>query len=727
MIVLGAITLVNDTKSKRNLAFFLFTVCVAVWIMACYVSNDVNNSATVSLYGNYTVFLFSYLSSLLLLYLVIDITEDRRALRWLSHLLVPLVGVAMISVTPLVVGGVAIQHQVYAVDFGPLIVLYAAALLSMLVGAVILLGIHARRKTGILGKQVTLLFHSMVVAVPILILTQFIVPAVTGSFWITDIGLMAIVIPVAGLYYGALRHRLFDIRLAAVRTIAYVMSIATMAGVYFGLAYVASVTVFRGNVTTGLSMSPINIVLALILAFIFQPIKQFFDHITNQIFYRDRYDTNEFITRLGRELTSTTHLHDVLEKAGKEIETTLKARGSMFLIFRDSHPDTVVSSRLKNHFNDNEYSMLRGLATVYGGSILEVESLGHLRTHAAQQLHAVFAKRNIALVLPLIGGDETIGYLLLGEQMGSGYAKRDIQALETIADELVIAIQNARSVHEVRELNAHLEQRIKTATEDLQVSNARLVKLDATKDEFVSMASHQLRTPLTSVKGYISMVIEGDAGKITRAQRQLLEEAFTSSERMVHLIGDFLNVSRLQTGKFMIDFSAVDLAQVVAQEVEGIRQIAQTHGMTIIYTQPARFPLLYVDENKLRQVIMNFIDNAIYYSPDSREPITVKLAIEEGDAVLRIIDKGMGVPKDAQQQLFGKFFRAENARKQRPDGTGIGLFLAKKIIDGHGGKLVFESIEGEGSTFGFRLPIKKLSTQPSEIADDHTPPKTTQL
>jgi signal transduction histidine kinase len=131
---------------------------------------------------------------------------------------------------------------------------------------------------------------------------------------------------------------------------------------------------------------------------------------------------------------------------------------------------------------------------------------------------------------------------------------------------------------------------------------------------------------------------------------------------------------------------------------------------------------LYLDEGKIRQVIMNFIDNAVYYSPEKTR-ITIKLSIEDGDVVLRVKDEGMGVPPEEQSHLFTRFFRAENARKQRPDGTGIGLYLAKKIVDGHDGKIVFESELGKGSTFGFRLPVKKLSTPPPAPEDNQ--PKTT--
>ena len=189
-------------------------------------------------------------------------------------------------------------------------------------------------------------------------------------------------------------------------------------------------------------------------------------------------------------------------------------------------------------------------------------------------------------------------------------------------------------------------------------------------------------------------------------QKKLLEEAFLSSERMVRLINDFLNVSRLQTGKFLIEKHPVDLSQIIQQELDSLIPSTMARGMKFQYTAPKKFPLLDLDEGKIRQVIMNFSDNAIYYSKDN-STIKVSVKIEKGEVVFRVKDTGIGVPVSEQAQLFNKFFRATNARKQRPDGTGVGLFLAKKVIDAHKGHVLFESEEGKGSTFGFRLPIKK--------------------
>jgi signal transduction histidine kinase len=306
--------------------------------------------------------------------------------------------------------------------------------------------------------------------------------------------------------------------------------------------------------------------------------------------------------------------------------------------------------------------------------------------------------------LPLVKEDKIIGYLCLGDHLTSGYTNRDIRALYTISDELVIAIQNALAVHEIRELNATLQQKVNNATKELRSSNLVLRQLDKVKDEFISMASHQLRTPLTSVKGYISMVIEGDAGKITNPQKKLLEEAFMSSERMVHLINDFLNVSRIQTGKFIIEKSPVDLSKLVSEELDSLRPNATARGLKFNYKPPKKFPIMELDEGKMRQVIMNYADNAIYYTSEN-SIIYINLSIDNNEALFTVKDTGIGVPVKEREHLFSKFYRASNARVRRPDGTGVGIYLAKKVINALGGKVVFESVEGKGSTFGFRLPI----------------------
>jgi signal transduction histidine kinase len=180
----------------------------------------------------------------------------------------------------------------------------------------------------------------------------------------------------------------------------------------------------------------------------------------------------------------------------------------------------------------------------------------------------------------------------------------------------------------------------------------------------------------------------------------------------VYIIADLLNVSRLRTGKFVIDAKPVNLADVVEQELEQLQNTAQSRSLELIYEKPKEFTSILLDETKTRQIIMNFVDNAIYYTPAGGK-IEVKLIEKPSVIELRVEDSGIGVPKSEQPHLFTKFYRAGNARKARPDGTGLGLFMAKKVIVAEGGALIFESKENKGSTFGFIFSKTKLAVPAS--------------
>lgn len=701
---LGLISFINNKRPVLNKLFLAFTTSVGIWVISACVSNDTRNNETVSLYGNYLVFAFSYFSAYLLLWFAVLITSRDTIVKWLKILNLPLLFLGLLSATPFVVAGVEMQGNVYAIKFGPLTWLYGILLLIYLIATVWIFVKGLKDSKGSRRSQIKVISRSLFIAIPVLLVTQFIAPAITGSFEITDIGILIMVLPVVSLYLSVIKHGLFDIRLAAVRVMAYALSLVTLSVVYYYVAYLVSFILFNGRVDSSVSVSPVNIALALVLAFLFQPVKRFFDRITNKVFYKDNYNTEDFIARLNKSLAVTTDLRSLLEKAAYEIATTLKSDQAFFFINTDINKEHYISDGTDKRRKIPRYDVLSLDKLIDKKKGVLVVSL----LDENDPIRRMMLSYDVEIVLPLIQDNVIIGYLFLGHHLTSGYTNRDIKALNTISNELVIAIRNALVIQEIKELNATLQQRINNATRELRSTNATLRQLDKVKDEFVSLASHQLRTPLTSVKGYLSMVLEGDAGKISKAQYQLLNEAFLSSERMVRLINDFLSVSRIQTGKFIIDRTPTDLSVIVEQEMESLKPNAQARNMKLIYKKPKNFPILSLDEGKMRQVIMNFADNAIYYSRDDSD-INIKLSIEAGEVVLTVKDTGIGVPKSERDRLFSKFYRASNARKKRPDGTGVGIYLAKRVVNAHDGVIIFESVEGKGSTFGFRLPIKKNS------------------
>ncbi len=342
-------------------------------------------------------------------------------------------------------------------------------------------------------------------------------------------------------------------------------------------------------------------------------------------------------------------------------------------------------------------------------ALIDLEKITHAQLEDQFDYHATYICEIVkklpiksAIAIKLIARRRIVGIVIVGFPIPvSELSEKQRSAVERTSEAIGVAIDNKLLYDENQMV---LKRMLNT--------NKKLRELDETKDEFISMASHQLRTPLTSVKGYMSMVLEGDAGKLSKQQENLLNQAFVSSQRMVYLIADLLNVSRLKTGKFVIDAHPADLSEMVEGEIAQLKETAKLKKIEIKYDKPKKLPKLMLDETKVRQVIMNFADNAIYYTPTGGH-INIEVKEDDGHIYFTVKDDGLGVPKEDQKHLFTKFFRAGNAKKARPDGTGLGLFMAKKVVDAQEGNILFESTEGKGSMFGFSFSKKKLAVPDS--------------
>jgi len=520
--------------------------------------------------------------------------------------------------------------------------------------------------------------------------------------------------------YGLVRQRLFDIRLIIARAVAYLFMLASFTAIFLGGAFVISSTLLSSAHPTMLEQL-VYLLITIALVLVYQPLRRFFDKITNRFFYRDAYDTQTFFDRFNNVLVATYELSPLLRKSASIIGDNLKPTFTVFELKETGNaPQRIMGSAGHPAFTSQDINYMRSVTPKMKRKLIITDLL----EDKYGDLQKVLRANNIAVLARLASNtnEEGIGFLVLGpKKSGNMYSGQDLKNIEIVANELVIAIQNALRFEEIENFNLTLQGKVDDATRKLRKANERLKELDETKDDFISMASHQLRTPLTSVKGYISMVLEGDAGKLNDSQRKLLEQSFFSSQRMVFLIADLLNVSRLKTGKFIIEPAPVNLADMVEQEMDQLRETAAGKELTLSYDKPEHFPTLMLDETKTRQVIMNFADNAIYYTPQGGH-IRVELAETPASVELRIVDDGIGVPKAEQHHLFTKFYRAGNARKARPDGTGLGLFMAKKVVVAQGGAIIFESEEGKGSTFGFVFSKTKLapSGKPTPKAKEAT-------
>ncbi len=237
--------------------------------------------------------------------------------------------------------------------------------------------------------------------------------------------------------------------------------------------------------------------------------------------------------------------------------------------------------------------------------------------------------------------------------------------------------------------------------------------LDKMKSDFISIAAHQLRTPLSAIKWSIKLVLDEDEGKINDGQRSLLTKGYASNERVINLVNDMLNVSRIEEGKFGYSFTQGNAADTLQEVVNSLESEIKERNIQVVIQKPDNLPSLLMDKEKISLVFQNLLENAVKYTPVNGK---VEVRIEAGDNNIHIYikDNGVGIPKEDKKKLFTKFFRASNVIRMQTEGSGLGLFICKNIIESHGGHIKCVSEEGEGTTISFTLPIGKIKRQ-SEI------------
>ncbi|MFA7653673.1 MAG: ATP-binding protein [Candidatus Magasanikbacteria bacterium] len=255
------------------------------------------------------------------------------------------------------------------------------------------------------------------------------------------------------------------------------------------------------------------------------------------------------------------------------------------------------------------------------------------------------------------------------------------------------------AIKEVRQ-----REELQKLTEELQSANLRLKELDQQKTDFLSIASHQLRTPLTIFKGFIELLQDGAYGKITKETNKVLKDFDTNNEHLIKLVDEFLNVSRIEQGRTKWEYANVDIGTLIGEVVHELQVKAKGKNMEVVWHGLSKPLSATVDREKIYQVVYNFVDNAIKYC--DRGKINVNLAEENGGLSVRVKDQGVGFGKIDQANFFQKFYRGDNVKKSNVTGTGLGIYMCSKFIEGHNGKVwALSPGLGKGSEFGFWIPF----------------------
>ncbi len=707
----GLVVLSKNFRSRINQLYFLISILLVLlsisnYLSLVYLGVHNNNVAIIFI----RVVIAITVISIALFYITsyfLD-KEEIRLTRFHKYFLSFSIFVAVLCMTNLIFNKTYyINGSTYELKVGYLVPLL---LIQTIMGISVSLKLIINKIQIYKGKRKQQYQYILIGLLPALSLsffTSFIMPYFFHNISLIVITPLYLVLLSAMIGLSIIFHGLFDIRFYVIRGLFYLLLL-------FGIDILLSVpALFAIKVIFNLNFDAVKFIIAslaiLIVMVAYPHVINYFRRKTNKFFFRDFYDPAEFVSNFNNIVVSNFDIHTLLFKISNFLETTFKIADSEFYI---NNYDLDLSNfvETKNHrLRPDEINSLHDYLSTRRRVLLNLEVERTLKHHNK----SFSINDDISLVIPLInyfeGKKKYLGFFILThKESGQTYNGQDLRMISSISDVLIVAIQNLLHYEEIKQLNANLQERINEATAKLRKSNDKLRQLDESKDDFISMASHQLRTPLTSVKGYLSMVLEGDAGKISSTQKNMLNQAFFSAQRMVYLIADLLNVSRIKTGKFMIEAAKVNLAVMIDQEITQLQETSNARGIKLVYNRPDSFPDLMLDETKIRQVIMNFIDNAIYYTLKGG---TVKIDILDLKSTIefRVEDNGIGVTKSDQPHLFTKFYRAGNARKVRPDGTGLGLYMAKKVILAENGSVIFSSVEGKGSIFGFMLSKSKLA------------------
>jgi signal transduction histidine kinase len=704
-LTLGLLVLLRNKKDQINWTFFIMIIFVCLWLLANFFVDFMSPEVAFFLlrltevFGAWATFLFLYFVSIFP-----NNFGGKRAFLIRTYGILPLLFTPLMF-TNLVIVGIEKNSNVYTPTLGIMgnvfFLVYLPVTILISIGILAYKLFKSRGSSRVQLKFVTLGF---VLTTVLALIFSVILPVFSNSAETARFAPLTTIFFIGFTSYAIVKHHLMDIRFVVARSLAYLILLATLAGFYagsvLGLERLFLPAEFRGF---SIAQAIIQTSIAVVMVFLFQPLRKIITKATDKIFFKNAYDPEVFLDTMSHTIGGSIVLIELLYKTLNLITSEMKITRGQIVVLTDT--GKIYTSQSMGYdaapkLDEEElHKMVKDGILVYD-ELEETSRFKHL-----------LRKLNASVVVPLKTENDTEGLLILGEKLsGDMYSAGDLRVFETIAPELAVAINNAKSFEKIEKFNVTLREEVKKATAELEKKNTQLMELDKAKDEFISMASHQLRTPLTAIKGYLSMLLEGDAGEIRVSQYDFVNEAFNGANRMVGLINDLLNVSRMETGRFFLEPVEIDVSKMVAEEVKQLQQHAKEKKLYLKFEEKGKTPHIWADETKMRQVVMNFIDNAVYYTTEGG--VTVRLSHDAHDVVFEVVDTGIGVPKAQQKQLFTKFYRADNARHVRPDGTGLGIYLAKRVLDDHKADLIFKSEEGKGSTFGFKFPIKsKLSTK----------------
>ncbi len=712
-IFLGSLVLMKEPKNKANRLFFVFALVVLIWILTNYLV-DHPIWSNLALFWNRLNFSSAISMSVVLLFFsfVFPIENFRHNAARSVILIFSLVLLLLILLTDLGIKDIEFKSWGTNALSGPLFSLGIIWSIACVVGIVVNI-IYKYRRAGISEKmQIKFLFYGVILSAMLGLINSGILPLLTGSYENAKYTPYTMFFLLSFAAYAIIRHHLMEIRVIAtegmVSAIVLILFIQAL----------LSKTVFEGLLRGGFLLIVIYFSYLLIKSVIKEisqrkEVERLAKEKTQAFDELDERNRNlQALQKLSNIVLNNIELQpmtqEIIDRIPKEVSNCAGALVVMADNDRQTLKGFVISNipelpRIKRMLKKDvtEFSQ-----SINGEHSLAIQAfkeqaaqrsnnLGDFITPAVSRSTAYlvqeFAGIHGVFAVPLSAGHDHFGVLIFTLKIPmEKIHSEDINMMVAIGDEVSLAIQRAMAYDELKKANEYLKQ------------------LDLMKDEFISMASHELNTPLAAIEGYLSMILDEHMGKVDKTANEYLHRVYDSSKRLAALILDLLNVSRIEQGRIHLIYTKNKIADLITSVIKELSIKAKPKKLTLKFepTKPA-LPEIWIDSNRIREVLVNIIGNAIKFS--DKGDIIIEAKADDQYITVSIQDAGCGINKEDIDKLFKKFSQI-NRDKTEVQGTGLGLYISRNFVELHHGKVWVESPPAgatKGSKFFFTLPIIK--------------------
>lgn len=707
LVALGLFILFKNRKSATNITFSLYIFAIAIWVFTLIFADSIKNYDQAFFWNQMAMVGPAFIPYFFIIFVIYYINEYKPSKIVLLLLFVPNLIVLAFIPTEYNVKEISIQDWGAEVTPGGLYIFFLGYIVLYMGAGFYLLIRKYRKVSGLMKMQIRYIFTGILLGTILGVCTNLI-------FLFYGISNFSILAPLAGLImsicisYAILRYRLMDIRVIIQKGLVYSLLFGSVF-IFYSLV-VRMITELLENAIVVTSVISV-LISSLFIVLTFKPIEKFFQKITNKIFFKQEYDYSETLSELGKTVNEIIQIEPLLEQVINTLSRSLQVKDIKILL-KDSKQNKflVAGSRLDNKktracvingSSDIAKELIKNKKPIIKDLLkIKIENESNDINQSYKKILEKLEICNAELTLPVIFQNKLIGIISLGVKLsGDSYSDKDIDLLSILSNQLAIAINNAW-------LFESLEQKVKERTIDLRKALSELKKIDKAKTEFLSIASHQLRTPLTAIKGILDMTRSGDFGELKDKQKEYIDKAFESNERLIKLVNDLLNISRIEMGRFKLKIQSFEIDAMIRSVMQELSGHANEKKLSLIFKKKANEKYkIDADPEQVRQVIINLVDNAIKYTETGK--ITARIRDLKKYIIVEIKDTGRGIKKSDLKYIFKKYTRAKYETKKFIGGEGLGLHIVKKIVEAHGGEVWAES-DGldQGSKFYFKLPKK---------------------